>query len=48
MLQVLPALWAGETVTFEGRHIRLTEAKLSPGPVQRPWVPIMVAGAESR
>ena len=31
MLRVLPALWAGEAVTFEGRHVRLAEAKLSPG-----------------
>ena len=44
LLRVLPALWAGESVTFEGRHLRLAEAKLSPGPLQRPWVPIMVAG----
>ena len=46
VLQVLPPLWAGELTTFEGRYVRLAEARLSPGPVQRPWVPIMVAGGE--
>jgi alkanesulfonate monooxygenase SsuD/methylene tetrahydromethanopterin reductase-like flavin-dependent oxidoreductase (luciferase family) len=48
MLQVLPTLWTGESVTFEGRHVRLADAKVLPGPVQRPWVPIMVAGGGER
>jgi alkanesulfonate monooxygenase SsuD/methylene tetrahydromethanopterin reductase-like flavin-dependent oxidoreductase (luciferase family) len=48
LLRVLPSLWAGEIVTFEGSHVRLAEARLSPGPVQQPWVPIMVAGGGER
>ncbi|HSL01543.1 MAG TPA: LLM class flavin-dependent oxidoreductase [Rubrobacteraceae bacterium] len=48
VLRVIPALWAGESVTFEGRHVRLGGASLSAGPVQRPWVPIMVAGGGER
>ena len=48
VLQVIPPLWSGKTVTFEGRHVRLAEASLSPGPAQRPHVPIMVAGGGER
>lgn len=48
LLRVLPLLWAGESVTFEGNHLSLAGARLSSGPVQRPWVPILVGGAGRR
>jgi alkanesulfonate monooxygenase SsuD/methylene tetrahydromethanopterin reductase-like flavin-dependent oxidoreductase (luciferase family) len=48
LLRVLPGLWGEEPVTFQGEHVRLTKAKVSPGPVQRPRVPIMVAGGGER
>ena len=35
---------AAEPVTYEGRHYRLREARLRAGPVQRPGVPLLIAG----
>ncbi|HEX3409373.1 MAG TPA: LLM class flavin-dependent oxidoreductase [Candidatus Binataceae bacterium] len=43
-LQIIRALWQGETVTFHGKHFRLDGARLSPRPVQRPNPPIWVGG----
>lgn len=37
-------LWSGEQVTHEGRHYRVTNAVVSPRPVQRPRPPIWFAG----
>lgn len=47
-LRVLPSLWKGEAVTFKGSHLRLSGTRLSPGPLQEPWVPLMVAGGGER
>ncbi len=41
-LTVVKALWAGETVTFEGRYHHLTNARQVPGPLAR--IPIIVGG----
>lgn len=41
-LAVLTQLWAGETVTFEGRFYRLSAAVLVPLPVQKPHPPIWI------
>lgn len=43
-IAVLRALWAHETVTFEGRWHRLVEAGINPRPV-RGTIPIWVGGA---
>lgn len=48
MVQVVPALWGEEPVTFAGRHVAVTEARVRPGPVQRPYVPILIAGGGER
>ena len=42
-IAVLRALWTQETVTFQGRWHRITEAGLNPLPVQRP-IPIWMGG----
>ena len=47
-LEVLTRLWSGETVSFEGRHYRVDEVAFQPTPVQRPRIPIWVAGAWPR
>jgi alkanesulfonate monooxygenase SsuD/methylene tetrahydromethanopterin reductase-like flavin-dependent oxidoreductase (luciferase family) len=47
-LEVLTRLWSGETVSFQGRHYRVDEVAFQPTPVQRPRVPIWVAGAWPR
>jgi alkanesulfonate monooxygenase SsuD/methylene tetrahydromethanopterin reductase-like flavin-dependent oxidoreductase (luciferase family) len=47
-LEVLTRLWSGETVSFSGRHYRVDEVAFQPTPVQRPRIPIWVAGAWPR
>jgi alkanesulfonate monooxygenase SsuD/methylene tetrahydromethanopterin reductase-like flavin-dependent oxidoreductase (luciferase family) len=47
-LEVLTRLWSGETVSFAGRHYRVDEVAFRPTPVQRPRIPIWVAGAWPR
>jgi len=47
-LEVLVRLWSGETVSFAGRHYRVDQVAFQPTPVQRPRIPIWVAGAWPR
>jgi hypothetical protein len=43
-IDVLTALWSGQPVEHAGAAFRLTQAMMLPPPVQRPRVPIWVAG----
>lgn len=43
-LEVMRKLWAGEKVTFSGRHFQLTDAMINPAPVQKPNPPVWVSG----
>jgi alkanesulfonate monooxygenase SsuD/methylene tetrahydromethanopterin reductase-like flavin-dependent oxidoreductase (luciferase family) len=43
-LDVLTALWGGRPVDHEGRRFRVRGAVLRPSPLQRPRIPIWVAG----
>ena len=47
-LEVLTGLWSGQTVSFQGRHYQVDQVALQPTPVQRPRIPIWVAGAWPR
>jgi alkanesulfonate monooxygenase SsuD/methylene tetrahydromethanopterin reductase-like flavin-dependent oxidoreductase (luciferase family) len=47
-LEVLTRLWSGETVSFRGRHYQVDQVALQPAPVQRPRIPIWVAGVWPR
>jgi alkanesulfonate monooxygenase SsuD/methylene tetrahydromethanopterin reductase-like flavin-dependent oxidoreductase (luciferase family) len=47
-LRVVQPLLRGETVTFPGAHVRVAGAALRPPPVQRPHVPLLVAGGGAR
>lgn len=47
-IDALRALWSGEPVSIEGRWVRLDGALLEHGPVQRPWVPLLIAGGGRR
>ena len=47
-LEVLTRLWSGETVSFEGRHYRVDQVAFQPTPVQRPRIPVFVAGVWPR
>jgi len=42
-LEIIRALWRGETVNFQGRHYDVRDAKLAPLPVQDP-MPLWVGG----
>ena len=42
-LEIIDLLLRGETVSHEGRHYRLSEARLRPRPVQSPRPPFMLA-----
>jgi len=42
-LQLLPLLWGDERVTFTGKHLRVADARVTPGPTQE-RVPIVVGG----
>lgn len=43
-LEVIRALWTGDTVDFSGRFTSFTGGRLQPPPVQRPGPPIWVSG----
>ncbi|MEM7467475.1 MAG: LLM class flavin-dependent oxidoreductase [Pseudomonadota bacterium] len=43
-LEIIRRLWEGETVDFNGEAYKISGAKLSPMPVQRPRPPIWVGG----
>jgi F420-dependent oxidoreductase-like protein len=43
-LQVIRALWTEPVTTFEGKYYRVTEAVNQPAGVQRPHIPLMIAG----
>jgi F420-dependent oxidoreductase-like protein len=43
-LEIVTRLFTGETVSYEGRRVSLTEATLRPRPVQLPHPPIWVGG----
>jgi alkanesulfonate monooxygenase SsuD/methylene tetrahydromethanopterin reductase-like flavin-dependent oxidoreductase (luciferase family) len=45
-LEILRALWAGETVDYEGEHFSLRGARQLPTPVTR--IPIVIGGSGSR
>jgi alkanesulfonate monooxygenase SsuD/methylene tetrahydromethanopterin reductase-like flavin-dependent oxidoreductase (luciferase family) len=47
-LEVLTRLWSGETVSFQGRHYQVDQVAFQPTPVQRPRIPVWVAGAWPR
>ena len=47
-LRIVRPLLRGDTVTFDGEHVRAEGAVLDPPPVQQPYVPILVAGGGER
>jgi alkanesulfonate monooxygenase SsuD/methylene tetrahydromethanopterin reductase-like flavin-dependent oxidoreductase (luciferase family) len=47
-VQVLGGVWGDHPFTFQGQHYHVQQAMLSPGPVQQPRVPILIAGGGER
>lgn len=43
-LDVIAGLWSGETFNYEGIHYKVKDALFLPTPVQRPRVPVWIAG----
>jgi alkanesulfonate monooxygenase SsuD/methylene tetrahydromethanopterin reductase-like flavin-dependent oxidoreductase (luciferase family) len=43
-LAVLNGLWTADSFSFDGRHFTIKEATLNPKPVQRPRIPLWLAG----
>jgi alkanesulfonate monooxygenase len=44
MLEMVTALWAGDTVTYQGRYYQVRDLTIDPKPVQRPHPPIWIGG----
>jgi alkanesulfonate monooxygenase SsuD/methylene tetrahydromethanopterin reductase-like flavin-dependent oxidoreductase (luciferase family) len=47
-LEVLLGLWSAEKFSFEGKHYTIRDAQFLPAPVQKPRIPIWVAGTWPR
>ena len=47
-IQILTGVWADAPFTFEGKHLRVKEARVQPGPVQTPRVPLLIGGGGER
>jgi alkanesulfonate monooxygenase SsuD/methylene tetrahydromethanopterin reductase-like flavin-dependent oxidoreductase (luciferase family) len=47
-LEILCGLWSGEPFEFTGRHYRVARTRFVPTPVQRPRIPVWVAGLYGR
>lgn len=43
-LDVLTGLWRGESFSYDGEHYKLNDVTFLPTPVQRPRIPLWVAG----
>lgn len=43
-LAILDGLWSGEEFSFDGKHYHLAPMTFLPRPIQRPRIPIIVAG----
>jgi alkanesulfonate monooxygenase SsuD/methylene tetrahydromethanopterin reductase-like flavin-dependent oxidoreductase (luciferase family) len=43
-LDILTGLWSGEPYSYEGAHYHIHDVRYLPAPIQRPRIPIWVAG----
>jgi alkanesulfonate monooxygenase SsuD/methylene tetrahydromethanopterin reductase-like flavin-dependent oxidoreductase (luciferase family) len=43
-LDILAGLWSGEMFSYAGEHFKLDPVRFTPTPVQRPRIPVWVAG----
>jgi alkanesulfonate monooxygenase SsuD/methylene tetrahydromethanopterin reductase-like flavin-dependent oxidoreductase (luciferase family) len=43
-LDVLAGLWSGEPFSYSGKHLNVDSVRFTPAPVQRPRIPVWVAG----
>ena len=43
-IEVLKALWAGDSVTYEGKYYKFRNLTIDPKPLQQPHPPIWIGG----
>jgi alkanesulfonate monooxygenase SsuD/methylene tetrahydromethanopterin reductase-like flavin-dependent oxidoreductase (luciferase family) len=43
-IDIIEGLWSGEPFTYHGEHFQVTDATVSPAPVQQPHVPLLIGG----
>jgi alkanesulfonate monooxygenase SsuD/methylene tetrahydromethanopterin reductase-like flavin-dependent oxidoreductase (luciferase family) len=47
-VRVVRALWRGEIVSHRDSYARVGDARLAPGPVQEPYIPVLIGGGGER
>ena len=47
-LTLMKKLWTEPVVTYQGKHIQVTGARMDPKPIQKPHIPIIVGGHSKR
>src|SRR5262249_51125135 len=47
-VQILYGLWGEQPFTYQGAHFQVAGARVAPGPLQRPHVPLLIAGGGER
>lgn len=47
-VQIVRGLWSEQPFTYQGAHFHVAEATGAPGPVQQPYVPLLIAGGGER
>lgn len=47
-IELLQKLWSGEVVSHEGSFAQVHQLRLQTGPVQQPFIPILIAGGGER
>ena len=47
-IHIVRGLWSGKPFTFSGSHFSVQGATLPAGPVQQPYVPVLIAGGGER
>ncbi len=47
-LEILTGLWTGEPFSFHGKHYKVDNVRFLPRPVQRPRIPVWLAGGWPR
>lgn len=47
-LEILAKMWSGQPFSHGGEHYEIPEARLTPPPVQRPRIPVWIAGTWPR
>jgi alkanesulfonate monooxygenase SsuD/methylene tetrahydromethanopterin reductase-like flavin-dependent oxidoreductase (luciferase family) len=47
-IQIVQGVWGEQPFTLQGAHFQVTGVRVAPGPMQRPHVPLMIAGGGER